>query len=232
MLATYVHPRLTPMPFERAREALAAGLREGTAPVPREVLALGLAKCALETGRFQKIWNWNFGNIKASTRYAGMYTCIVLNEVIGGRVQWFAPDGPVIRLAGGSFTPTSDPRVAVPPGHPQTRMRAHANAFDGAIAYGDFMQARPAMWAALKLGEPVAFVAAMKRGGYFTADESTYARAVASLYREFLLKLDGRNPEETRLPEPEWIGARGFATLAMAEAARTATAATDAERWT
>ncbi len=229
MKARYVSDKLTPMRFEAAREALAAGLREpgidataATAPVPREVLALGLAKCALETGRFQKIWNNNFGNIKASDSYEGMFTCITLNEVIAGRVQWFAPNGPVIRLPGGSFTPTAAPRVAVPDGHPQTRMRAHANRFDGAYAYGSFMQARPKLWAALNAGEPVAFVHAMKLAGYFTADEKPYATAVASLFKEFLLRLEGKVPEETRLDEPLWTAAKGLAAFAMARAANDA----------
>ncbi len=225
MIATYVESKLTPMPFESAREALAAALR-GPAPAyaapRREVLALAMAKCALETGRYQKIYNWNFGNIKAGESYAGMFTCIFLNEVIGGKVQWFGPDGPVIRLAGGSFTRTSAPRVAVPPGHAQTRMRAHANRFDGAYHYADFMQGKARMWSALQLGEPIAFVHAMKVAGYFTADEAPYARAAASLFREFSLKLEGRSPDETLLPEPEWAAARGLASASMALAARDA----------
>jgi hypothetical protein len=229
MLARYVEPKLTPLSFESARAALEFGLtlpdlRPGTPGKrpSREVLALAMAKSALETGRWQKIWNNNFGNVKAGESYAGMFTCILLNEVIDGRVKWFAPNGPVIRLHGGSFTTTSDPRVAVPPGHPQTRMRAHASSYDGADAYGRFMQARPKMWAALELAEPIGFVRAMKAGGYFTADEATYARAVASLYKEFLLKLEGRVPDETHMPEAEWIAARGMAALAMATAARDA----------
>jgi hypothetical protein len=224
VLARYVDPKLTVMPFEFAREALAAALRDPVtrAPARREVLALAMAKCALETGRFQKIWNWNFGNIKAGASYPGMFTCITLNEVIGGRVQWFAPDGPVIRLAGGSFTPTAEPRVPVPPGHPQTRMRAHANRFDGAYAYVDFMQARATMWNALQTGDPYQYVPAMKRGGYFTADEAPYLRAVASITKEYSLKLEGRAPDETRLPEQEWTAARGLAALAIAQAAQAA----------
>ncbi len=228
MLATYEQPRLTPLTFDRAAQGLSAGLRgdNGLAP-SRAVLALCLAKTALETGRWQKMWNHNFGNIKASERYAGRYTCITLNEVIKGRVQWFAPDGPVIRLAGGTFTPTAAPRVAVPPGHPQTRMRSHANPFDGGISYCDFLRDRPGMWAALQIGEPIAFVRALKAGGYFTADEAPYARAVASLHREFLAKLEGKNPTETRLDEPEWQGSRA---LAMAALARAADVALDADR--
>lgn len=224
MIATYVSQKLTPLSFELAREALAAGLREADGvAISREVLALAMAKCALETGRFQKIWNSNFGNIKASEKYVGMFTCITLNEVdAAGKVHWYAPEGEVLRLAGGTFTPTSAPRVAVPDGHPQTRMRAHANRFDGAYHYGEFMQARQALWAALKLGEPVRFVHAMKLARYFTADETAYAKAVASLFREFLLRLEGKVPEETRLEEPIWNAARGLAALSMALAANDA----------
>jgi hypothetical protein len=227
-LGAYVDPRLTPMPFEAAREALETALRTSHPggiwiPARREILALTLAKCALETGRFQKIWNNNFGNIKAGASYTSNYTCITLNEVLAdGRVHWFAPDGEVIRLRGGSFTPTSDPRVQVPPGHPQTRMRAYANRYDGAHSYVDFMRGRAAMWNALQVGEPVGFVAAMKRGRYFTADEAPYAKAVSSLFREFLLRLEGRVPDETQLEEPTWNAARGAAALAMARAAESA----------
>lgn len=232
MIARYVAPKPTLMPFEPAREALAAALRDPiTRAAPRrEVLALAMAKCALETGRFQKIWNWNFGNVKAGEAYAGMFTCITLNEVIDGQTRWFAPDGPVIRLAGGSFTATSAPRVPVPPGHPQTRMRAHANRFDGAYAYVDFMRARAKMWSALHLGDPGPFVHAMKAGGYFTANEEPYRNAVASLFKEFSLKLESRVPDETRLPEETWSAARGLAARAMANAARDAVDYAEADR--
>ncbi len=46
------------------------------ADVRDDTLALALAKTALETGRWQRIWNSNFGNIKASESYVGQYTCI------------------------------------------------------------------------------------------------------------------------------------------------------------
>lgn len=215
------------MPFEAAREALENALRTSHPggiwiPARREVVGLVLAKCALEVGRFQKIWNNNFGNIKPGASWSGNFTCILLNEVIDGRIRWFAPDGEVIRLQGGSFTPIAGERVQVPPGHPQTRMRHYANRYDGAHGYVDFMRGKAAMWNALQQGEPVGFVAAMKRGGYFTADEAPYAKAVSSLFREFMLKLEGRVPDETVLDEPVWKAARGVAELAMARAAEQA----------
>lgn len=209
MIARYVTAKRTPLTFEQAREALAAALRSGETPVRREVLALALAKCALETGRFTKIYNYNFGNIKAGAKYTGMYTCLpLLNEQLADGWHWFAPEGEVRRDAkSGKWVPVGS-SVAVPPGHPQTRMRAHANRFDGAFAYADFMRDRPVMWNALQLGEPRAFVRAMKAGRYMTADEGPYADSVASLYREFSLKLEGRNPDETRLEESVWSAAR------------------------
>lgn len=231
MLATYVSPRLSPLMFDHAREALAAALRDGERKPSDDVLALALAKCALETGRFQKIWNFNYGNIKAGATYRGMFTCILLNEVIkvGGvdRVVWFAPDG---ELVGGPTSKLKGAPLPVPNGHPQTRMRVHANHFDGAFEYVDFLRKRPAMWSALQLGEPIAFVSALKRGGYFTAPEAAYSKAVASLFREFRLKLEGKSPDATRLPEPEWVAARGCARLVMAEAARHAVDVARADR--
>lgn len=222
MLATYVNPRRTVLTFSEAAEAMRAMLRDdgrgGLGPAPRrDVLALALAKCALETGRFQKMYCWNFGNIKAGSTYRGMFTCILLNEVIGGTVQWFAPEGPVLRKQDGGLVPVGA-RVPVPDGHPQTRMRAHANRFDGCFAYGDFMRSRSAMWAALHLGEPIAFVRAMKAARYFTADEAPYAKAVASLFREFSLKLEGVNPPETVLPENDWSLARALAVSMSTQA--------------
>jgi bacillopeptidase F (M6 metalloprotease family) len=76
------------------------------------------------------------------------------------------------------------------------------------------------MWAALETGDPIGFVRVMKAGGYFTADEGTYAKAVAFFYKEFLFKIEGKSPPETALPEHEWSNARGFAALAIANAAR------------
>jgi hypothetical protein len=229
MIATYVHPRLTPMTFEQAALAMKAGLRAELGRDPSlEVLALALAKCALETGRFRAIWNWNFGNIKAGPKYPGMFTCIELNEVLRekGRdvVVWFSPEGKLDKKGGKVVAE----RSAVPPGHPQTRMRAHANEFDGAMRYAEFMHrdaagnVRP-MWKALLLGEPVAFVRAMKAAGYFTAPEAAYAKAVGSLFKEFRLKLEGKAPElAPDLPEDdkEWRSLRAVTCALQAEYAR------------
>src|SRR5512133_3177238 len=90
MRAAYVPPVRTPLTWREAAHCLRWALG-----MPRpSVLALAWAKSALETGRWSAMWGYNWGNVKASTSYAGMYTCITLNEVLPARgVVWFAPEG-------------------------------------------------------------------------------------------------------------------------------------------
>ncbi len=208
MLATWVHARLTPMPFEAAAEAMRAALRDalGGAEPSRSCLALGLAKCALETGRFRSIYNNNWGNIKAGEKYAGNYCCFELNEVLEGKVVWFSPRGRLDRKGGRVIAePWEDP-----PGHPQTRMRAHANRFDGAFRYVDFMLTpnfRPA-FERMKAGDSVGMVRLMKQARYFTADETKYANSVGSIHREYSLKLEGKSPEPFDPGDEEWESLR------------------------
>lgn len=207
MIATYVQARLTPLTFDEASSALAAALKDKIGKPPtREALALALAKTALETGRWRSIWNSNFGNVKAGAKYVGMYCAIELNEVLDGKVVWFAPRGRLDRK-GGKVVAEHYPD---PPGHPQTRMRAHANRFDGAFAYADFCAGGryAAAWQFLLHGDAVAYVRALKAAGYFTAPETDYARGVVSLQREFLGKLNGQTPETFDPPDHEWENLR------------------------
>lgn len=207
MLATYVNAKLTPFSFEDADAAMTAALRDklGTQP-SREVRALALAKTALETGRWRSIWCSNWGNVKAGEKFDGMYCCIELNEVLKGQVVWFSPRGQLDRKGGKVVAEPFDD----PPGHPQTRMRAYANRFDGAFAYVDFVGGGryAAAWQKLLTGDPAGYVHALKLAGYFTADEAAYAKGVISIHREFLGKLSGQNPETFDPPDHEWEALR------------------------
>lgn len=184
MIAVYVDPVKTPMSLTEAASALRTALSAGRSELVRDdVLCLGLAKSALETGRWRSMWNWNWGNVKAGAKYAGMYTCIRLNEVIDGKLVWFDPD------TGGN---------AVPPGHPQTRMRAYANRYDGAYEYvAALVRHFPRSYEMLFGADPAAFVRTLKVERYFTAAEGPYMSAVAKLQHEFLRALRGVEIEET-----------------------------------
>lgn len=207
MKATYVPAQLTPFSFEQAAEAMRAALRDKLEKDPtRETLALALAKSALETWRWRSIWCFNWGNIKAGEQYEGMYYTIELNEVLKGKVVWFSPRGRLDRKGGVVVAePFSDP-----PGHPQTRMRAYANQFDGAFSYVHFVAGGRYAAAFLRLldGDALGYVHALKVAGYFTADEASYAKGVVSLQKEFIGKLSGLNPEPFDPPDHDWAEIR------------------------
>lgn len=201
MLATWVPARRTPLSFEEAQAALASALRLQLGKWPsREALALALAKTALETGRWKSIWNFNFGNVKAGEKYVGSYCCFELNEVLNGKVVWFSPRGRLDRKGGKVVAEPFDD----PPGHPQTRMRAFPNAFDGAEAYVKFVAGGryAAAWQLLLAGDAAGYSRALKAAGYYTAPVEDYVRGVVSLQREFMGKLEGPNPEPASVPPP------------------------------
>ncbi len=199
--AVYVPPVKTPLTFAEAARSMRQGIYVATGEQPTNAaLALALAKTALETGRWQSMWNYNWGNVKAGAEYHGMYTCITLNEVLNGRTVWFAPEGELVRKDG----PLKYEPLLVPPGHAQTRMRAYANAYDGAQQYADFVangRYRDA-WQRLLAGDPAGYVHALKMKGYFTADEATYRRGVERIFAEYLSGLetlrDAADDEETQ----------------------------------
>jgi hypothetical protein len=223
MLATYVHPETTALTFDLAALAMRAALIETLGQDPAApTLALALAKTALETGRWSSMWCFNFGNIKCSDKWGGLFTCVTLNEVIDGKVMWFSPLG---RLTG---NPSKGGRLAgdvadtgrkVPPGHPQTRLRAFAEASEGALNYVQFVSGGryAAAWARLLVGDGAGYVHELKRAGYFTADEEQYARGVLSLQREFIAKLAALPAEPASVPPVEdvraWLAPQDIAAL-------------------
>lgn len=197
MISTFSPASLTPLTFERATDAMKWAL--GEFAVKPGVLALALAKTALETGRWRSIWNYNFGNVKAGETYVGMFTCFACGEELAEGSCWFEPDGMIInRTKGTGSRPVT---YEVPPGHPQTRFRAFANEFDGALEYVEFVNSSryAAAWKALLTGDARAYVHQLKLAHYFTAAEEPYARGVISLQAEFQGKLNGLAPEPAQV---------------------------------
>lgn len=191
MIATYTEDLLTPLTFPEAAGAMKAALKDAMKGVsPSDpVLGLALAKTALETGRWTAIHRSNWGNIKAGPSYVGQYTAFKCNEVLGGKVVWFAPEGQLTAKDG----VVVGKRYDVPPGHPQTRFRAYANEFDGAYEYVDFVASGRYVdaWHELLQGDAMGYVMALHAKGYFTADPAIYAKGVVSLQKEFVAKLQG-----------------------------------------
>jgi hypothetical protein len=194
--AAYAPPARTPIAFATVVDAMRWALTWVLGVDPSDqVLSLALAKTALETGRWLQIWLNNWGNVKAGPDYVGNFTCITLNELLNGKLVWFAPEGQLSAspAKGGKLI---GPPIAVPDGHPQTRMRAYANAYDGVLSYVEFVSGGryKAAWARLLEGDAVAYVHALKMAGYFTADEALYRKGVVSLQTEMLARLRSEAP--------------------------------------
>jgi hypothetical protein len=212
MLATYVPPLVTSMTWQQAGECARWALKSHVTRGPRdEVVALVMAKTALESGRWGlrpgAMKNYNICNLKCPADRAGMFTCFACDEILPGRGRvWFEPDGKERDSRG-----WSQPMVwTVPPGHPQTRFRAFANRYDGFDQYVSFLapkgpQSRyAAAWAKLLEGDANGFVYALKAAHYFTADVEPYRAAVLSLHQEFISKLRGVESPDIELEDDDW----------------------------
>lgn len=209
MIATFTPNVLTPQTFEEAAEAMRAALPRGSSG---SVLALALAKCALETGRWKSTHCWNMGNVKAGDDFAGMFTAFACGEELKEGSCWFEPDGTIKNLTKGTIARPIT--YEVPPGHPQTRFRAYANGFDGAFEYVDFVKSgRYAQaWLSLLAGDAVGYVHNLKAKGYFTGAEAPYTAGVVSMQKEFAAKLQGQHPEPATV---DWGGIQACARLAL-----------------
>lgn len=197
MRATFTDDQLTPLTFQQAADSMRAALASVTKVKSLDVLALALAKNALETGRWKSCHNFNLGNIKAGDSFVGMYTAFACNEVLtenGKRVVvWFSPRGRLDRKGGKVVAQPFDAE----PWHPQCRFRAYANEYDGSFEYVDFVAGGryAAAWQSLLIGDAVGFVHNLKAKGYFTADEGEYLVGVRSMQKEFLTRLNGLAPD-------------------------------------
>lgn len=211
MLATYVDAEKRPLAFEQAARAMKAALASQLGHDPSDaVLALALAKTALETGRWQSMWNDNWGNIKAAVSYVGMYTAFACNEILKGVAVWFTPRGRLDHKDGTVIAEWYDGE----PWHPQTRFRAYANEFDGCYSYVDLIATGryKVAWAMLLSGNVTGFVHELKLAGYFTADEGLYLKGVSGLYNEMLARVKDL-PHEEHIPEGDHDWALILATV-------------------
>ena len=184
MIANWQPPELTPARPEDVSRAYRTALQNMVGAPSDLTVAILHAHGALETGHFKSCWNNNAGNIKAGELYEGLYTCIKLNEVLGGRTVWFSPTGEL----DGKDGPIKGKEWDVPPGHPQTRMRAYlslAGGIEDKIRFLFKAHWRPALEIAWD-GDAAAYVEAIRSRGYFTAALEPYRRAVVQLTQKYL----------------------------------------------
>ena len=158
-----VENKLTPLTREEAARALSAAYQQLTGALPTAgVLALLLSQSALETGNWQKIHNFNFGNAKAALDYSLIvqFRCSELDQQ--GVEHFFDPPDP------------------------HCNFRAYNDAASGALDYLRVLHNRPTWWQGLHTEDPSSFVDALVTPPkYFTANPDRYKRTLTALFESF-----------------------------------------------
>jgi len=162
-----------------------------------EALAILTAQSALETGRWNKINNFNFGNLKMAR--GSQFTLFATGENIWNKEKrknewhWFEPP------------------------HYQTAFRSYNSEVDGASDYIEFLSDRKSSekwrneaykvaFKLLKRGKPKGYSYALYKAGYYTGNPETYTAGVIKLYNEFLEKIKLYYPNIIIIDEIRIIG--------------------------
>lgn len=156
--------RKTPLSENQARDALVSAFTalEGHPPTPN-VLALLMAQSALETGHWQSMHHYNWGNLKAYSNWPGDTTTFACGEIVKGK------------------------RVLYPSGHGSCIFRAYPSAAAGAKNYVGLILRRPDWRAGLLSGNPVTYNNALKgkTPHYYTASKTKYGAILTRLYHKY-----------------------------------------------
>lgn len=145
----------------------AAAAREADPTLSRESVGVLWAQYALETGRGSACWCNNIGNVKVTPAQAR------------AGVPFFMLPG-TWEILGGK-------RVVFDPPDEQTWFRWFPSLSEAMRHHLSFLAARYGeAWAALRSGDPTAFALALKKRGYYTGSEATYAASLRHLLREFV----------------------------------------------
>jgi hypothetical protein len=146
-------PMRTPLKGSEAAAALSTAWRQVTGQTPNpKLLSVLTAQWSHETGRGAAMLNYNFGGLKG-TSPSGLYAAYKTHEG-SGETSHVVTD----------------------------RFRAYRTAAEGAADYVRFLRERfPTAIDAAQTGDANAFVHELKRSGYFTDNEQSYARSVSDL---------------------------------------------------
>lgn len=181
-------------------------------------MAVLLAQYALETGRGKSMHNHNIGNIKGKPdgsdgRCWQFFACNEIFDlayaqkvVAGAKPRTDGKTGPNAVLTS-SYVKDGKNLATVwfYPSHSACCFRAYRTLLEGAVDYIGLLKQRfTRAWPALLAGDVVAFTAALKAQGYFTADLASYTKGMVSLYKEFLAVMVNTPAVlvETTAPEP------------------------------
>lgn len=129
------------------------------------------AQNALETGGTVSMWNNNIGNVKyvpsANTANDDGIKYMMLTNV------WEMIKGQ---------------KVIFQPPNPSTWFRSFDTITDGAAFHLDFLKNHhyKSAWSAIEMGDPAQFAHLLKVGGYYTAAEADYIKAINRYFDQYM----------------------------------------------
>lgn len=191
--------KLTPVRSEDLCREL-AGVWLDTMPTrpTKASIALLVAQWALETGWGNSMHCYNVGNIKSSQNDGRCWTFFPCGEELpestAVRMRDASPSLVVIRKLYSvqvNGQPVSMASVYFRPKHPVTRFRAYRTLRAGVIDYLSLIRNRfKAAWPAVLRANPAEFARALKRAGYYTADENDYAKGLVGIHSKLCKVLE------------------------------------------
>jgi flagellum-specific peptidoglycan hydrolase FlgJ len=155
-MGTFVENQLTKLSPEQAASALSEGYKLITGSKPTQaVLSLLLGQTALETGNWQSMHNYNFGNVRGVSP-DGLFTSFRAGEVEGGKEVFYEA------------------------GDPRNKFRAYQDVISGAADYIRALRDKPHWWNGLQSGTVEGFIAGLTTyPAYFTANAAQYSRVLS-----------------------------------------------------
>ena len=157
----------TPLTDAEIRTTLAAGhaLAFGVEASP-ERMSVAWAMVCQETARGKALWNWNMGNVDATSEWRGDRFALTADEGYGTSRRG------------------------------QTKfLRAFPDALTGTVAWWRFMaEGYPAVLARFDAGDGNGAGLELKKAMYFTGDVVAYCRALRLMSAEFLRRWHGGDP--------------------------------------
>ncbi len=158
----------------------------------KESIVVLLAHGALETGRFKSMHCYNIGNIKGREGDGRDYCFFACNELMPVKqaqalVGRSSKDGGNAIITG--IRNDGMAWIWFYPKHYGCRFRAFETLEAGALDYMMMLRNRFKLsWPAVVKGDVAAFCHLLKQQNYYTADESSYTKAVANVYNELIKK--------------------------------------------
>lgn len=181
-----VAAKRTPVTYPEVVEGLrnAWGRVFGGKPKPESLYVLA-AQWALETARGKSMYNFNCAGIKAGSEQLHTYypTTEVVTRAAAERFMKNQTPNARVEVAKdeGDLTVT----LRFFPDNEICRFRAYETLNDGCFDYLLLLQRRFALsWDPVVAGDPAEFSRALKRQGYYTADEPKYTALMVSLFKE------------------------------------------------